>query len=66
MQPKELADKTFHEFEDDPDLGYSASGSRFDGYQLWDNCIREVLRELPGVHPGSGSGAWEFHEDDAE
>lgn len=64
MQPRELANETFHEFEDDPNLGYSAGGSRYDGYQLWDNCVREVLRELPGVHPGSGSGGWSFHEDD--
>jgi hypothetical protein len=58
-----LADKTFHKFEDDPNLGYSASSSRYDGYQLWDSCIREVLRELPGVYPGGGSSGWSFRED---
>jgi len=63
MQPRDLANETFQEFEDDPDLGYSASGTRYDGYQLWDNCVRGVLRELPGVYPGSGSAGWKFRED---
>lgn len=63
IQPRDLANETFQEFDDDPDLGYSASGTRYDGYQLWDNCVRGVLRELPGVYPGSGSAGWKFREE---
>ena len=64
MKPSALANDTLGRFWDDPDLNYSSASGRYAGYQLWDNCVRTVLRELPGVHPNSPK--WTFHtpEDD--
>jgi len=64
LRANELADAIFHEFEDDPDLGYSASADRYDGYQLWDNCVRTRIKKLPGVV--DGANGLRFEETDAE
>lgn len=49
-KPNAIANATFNEFRDSG-IGYSA-GSRYPGYQMWDNYLRETLRELPAVQPG--------------
>jgi len=59
MKPWRLANDTFGAFFEEPDLDYSTASSRYAGYQMWDNCIRDTLRELPGVHTGS---VWRFVE----
>jgi len=57
----EIANATFGYFWD-VDLGYSIS-SRYPGYGLWDNCIRDVLSELPGVDsPPEKGSEWAFVE----
>lgn len=57
-----LANSTFGAFWDDEDLGYSTS-SRYPGYGLWDNCVRDLLAELPGVvPPGERGERWRFDE----
>lgn len=60
MQPRDLGNDIFGQFFDDPNLGYSTASGRFAGYQLWDNCVRAVLRELPGVVAGT---TWQFDPD---
>ncbi|GGL73478.1 hypothetical protein [Halocalculus aciditolerans] len=58
---RDIANAVFYEFEDDPDFGYSAASSRYDGYSAWDSCIRDALAQLPGVHsPGQGGTVWKF------
>lgn len=55
----EIANATFGYFWD-VDLGYSVS-SRYPGYGLWDNCVRDVLAELPGVDaPAEKGSEWSF------
>jgi hypothetical protein len=61
MSSQRLANDTFGQFFEDPDLNYSTSASRYPGYQMWDNCVRDVLRELPGVHAGT---PWTFKDAD--
>jgi hypothetical protein len=61
MRPRDIANDTFGAFFDNPDLGYStAGGDRYAGYQMWDNCVREVLKQLPGVHQSGRT--WQFKE----
>lgn len=57
-KPREIANATFGAFFDDPDLGYSTASGRYAGYQLWDNFLRNVLSELPGVVKGQTH--WRF------
>lgn len=58
----EIANATFGYFWD-TDLGYSVS-SRYPGYGLWDNCVRDALKQLPGVDaPGEKGNEWEFVEE---
>ena len=55
----EIANSTFGYFWD-VDLGYSIS-SRYPGYGLWDNCVRDALAELPGVDaPPEKGSEWAF------
>jgi len=57
----EIANATFGYFWD-VDLGYSIS-SRYPGYGLWDNCVRDALAELPGVDaPAEKGSEWAFVE----
>jgi len=57
----EIANATFGYFWD-VDLGYSVS-SRYPGYGLWDNCVREALAALPGVDaPPEKGNEWAFVE----
>lgn len=49
-------------FFEDPNLGYSVS-KRNPGYQLWDNCVRDRLVELPGVvAPGQRGSEYRFSQ----
>jgi len=60
MKTGELANDIFGQFFDNEYLGYSTS-SRYPGYGLWDNCIRDALQELPGVEsPGRRGNKWRF------
>jgi len=55
----EIANATFGYFWD-VDLKYSIS-SRYPGYGLWDNCVRDALAELPGVDaPPEKGSEWAF------
>jgi hypothetical protein len=65
METWRLAADTLGQYWDDPDLNYTTSGAahRGPGYQLWDNCVRDALRELPGVHDGD---PWEFRESEID
>jgi len=55
-----LANSTFGEFFEEPDLKYSTS-SRYPGYGMWDGCVRDVLKQLPGVvDPGERGQYWRF------
>lgn len=59
-ETQELANPAFDEFGEK--TGYS-EGSRYRGYGLWDNCVREALKELPGVvDPGARGHVWTFDE----
>jgi Arc/MetJ-type ribon-helix-helix transcriptional regulator len=54
-----LANDTFGAFFDE-ELGYSTS-ARYPGYGLWDNCVRDRLKQLPGVEaPGRRGNEWRF------
>lgn len=62
-QSSEIADATFHAFDD---LGYSAQ-EQYDGRGLWQGYLRDALRELPHVHgPPPKGRTWEFVEDGVE
>jgi len=57
----EIANATLGYFWD-CDLGYSVS-SRYPGYGLWDNCVRDALKQLPGVDaPAEKGSEWAFVE----
>lgn len=61
---QELANASFDEYKDQPKFGYSASGTRYRGYQWWDGCARDVLKQLPGVEPPPQRGnTWSFSGD---
>lgn len=64
MRPRDLANDTLGQFFEEPNLGYGTASGRHAGYQLWDNCVRDVLRELPGVHTSTGK-EWSFEEPDS-
>lgn len=58
---RDIANATFEEFRDEK-INYKPSKSRFDGYGLWDNCVRDALKELPGVEgPGDRGDTWFFN-----
>lgn len=58
----EIANATFGKFWSDK-IGYSTS-SRYPGYGLWDNCVRDLLSELPGVDaPAEKDNKWRFVEE---
>lgn len=60
MASSELANDVFGQFFKNEDLGYKTS-SRYPGYGLWDNCVRDALKELPGVEdPGRRGNEWRF------
>lgn len=48
INAQRLANDTFGQFFDKQYLNYSTSPV-YPGYGLWDNCLRDVLSELPGV-----------------
>jgi hypothetical protein len=62
MKPREIANDTFGQFFEHPELGYSTSTGRYAGYQFWDNCLRSALKELPGVHQSGRT--WVFREEE--
>jgi len=62
MKPREIANDTFGQFFEHPELGYSTSTGRYAGYQFWDNCLRAALKELPGVHQSGRT--WVFREEE--
>ena len=47
---QELANPAFDKFGDETEY---SSGSRYRGYGLWDNCVHEALKQLPGVDRSS-------------
>lgn len=56
----EIANATFGAFWSESRLNYSSS-SRYPGYNLWDNYLRNQLAELPGVEaPGRRGSDWFF------
>jgi len=58
----EIANATFGAFFDERKLKYSTS-SRYPGYGLWDNYLRDCLKQLPGVDaPGEKGKDWFFEE----
>jgi hypothetical protein len=58
---RELANSTFAEFWDEP-INYTTN-ERYPGYGLWDGCVRDVLKQLPGVvDPGPRGSRWRFEE----
>lgn len=61
VQSREIANATFGQFFDEP-VDYSTS-PRYPGYGLWDGCVRDSLKQLPGVvAPGPRGSRWRFEE----
>lgn len=59
MQSRDLANDAYGRFYDDG-LGYPADG-RYAGFKFWDNCLRDAIKELPGVIPPEPSGrTWRY------
>jgi len=58
---REVANSVFAEFFEER-IGYSTN-ARYAGYGLWDGCVRDALKELPGVVPPGPRGShWRFEE----
>lgn len=63
-QAGEIANATFGAFWD-VQLNYSTSSRGRAGRTLWQNCLRELLKKLPGVEqPDGRGGTWKFVEGD--
>ncbi len=61
---RDLANSTFGAFFDDRNLGYTTN-SRYAGYGLWDSCVRDALKQLPGVDsPPERGQTWKFIENE--
>lgn len=59
---REVANSVFAEFFEER-IGYTTN-ARYAGYGLWDGCVRDALKELPGIAPpGPRGNQWRFDED---
>lgn len=62
IQSREIQETVWEEFKDEQ-IGYSASESgRGPGYTLWNSCVSDALRDLPGIKGPGQNGTWWVEE----